>query len=75
MTFVEEGTQFGRVAFSIYPHPDLLDDLRHKLLTARMVFAHQGCWPNWLKDIEGKKIEIYPRPPEVATIRDRIGQA
>jgi len=63
MTFVEEGKlNLGEKLFTIYPHPDLLDDPRHKLLTARMLFGHQGCWPNWLDDFEEKKLKFIQDP-------------
>lgn len=33
--------------YKYYPHPDLLDDERHKLITARIILSHTSGLPNW----------------------------
>jgi CubicO group peptidase (beta-lactamase class C family) len=63
MTFVEEGKlDLDQPLYTIYPHPDLLDDPRHKLLTARMLLSHQGGLPNWREDLEDEKINFIQDP-------------
>lgn len=63
MTFVEEGKlDLDKPLYTSYPHPDLLDDPRHKLLTARMLLSHQGGLPNWREDSEDKKLRFIQDP-------------
>lgn len=42
--------QLDKPLYEYYPHPDLLNDPRHKLITARMVLSHHTGLPNWRSD-------------------------
>lgn len=51
MTFVADGRlDLDRPLADYLPHPDLGDDPRSRLLTARMVLSHQTGLPNWRDD-------------------------
>lgn len=63
MTFVESGQlDLDTPLYQIYPHPDLLDDPRHQLLTARMLLTHTSGLPNWREDFEDKKLKFIQDP-------------
>jgi CubicO group peptidase (beta-lactamase class C family) len=63
MTFVESGQlDLDTPLYQIYPHPDLLDDSRHQLLTARMLLTHSSGLPNWREDFEDKKLKFIQDP-------------
>ena len=59
MTYVEDGTlDLDKPLYEYFPHPDLLDDERHKKITARMILSHRSGLPNWRENEEGGKLRI-----------------
>lgn len=47
--------------YKYLPYPDIEDDARYKLITARMVLCHKTGFPNWRPDYTGKlKLEFTP---------------
>ncbi|NRA29915.1 MAG: beta-lactamase family protein [Parvularculaceae bacterium] len=49
---------------SYWPHPDLADDPRAELFTARMVLTHQTGLPNWRSDSPSGELTIGFEPGE-----------
>ncbi len=48
MRLVEQGLlDLDTPLYTYLPHPDLLHDKRHQLITARMVLSHSTGLPNW----------------------------
>jgi len=44
--------------FTYLPNPDIAQDERYKLITARMVLTHTTGFPNWRRFNEDKKLDI-----------------
>jgi CubicO group peptidase (beta-lactamase class C family) len=62
MKMVEKGLlDLDTPLYKYLPYPDIEDDPRYKLITARMVLCHKTGFPNWRPDYTGKlKIEFTP---------------
>lgn len=44
--------------YKYLPHPDIQDDERYKLITAKMVLSHSSGFPNWRFLNKGNKLDI-----------------
>lgn len=65
MTFVADGSlDLDRPLADYLPHPDLADDPRSRLLTARMVLSHQTGLPNWRDDEPEGRLHLRFTPGE-----------
>lgn len=65
MTFVANGSlDLDRPLADYLPHPDLADDPRSRLLTARMVLSHQTGLPNWRDDEPERRLHFRFTPGE-----------
>ena len=62
MKMVEKGLlELDTPLYEYLPYPDIEDDPRYKLITARMVLCHTTGFPNWRPNYTGKlKIEFTP---------------
>jgi CubicO group peptidase (beta-lactamase class C family) len=62
MRMVEKGLlDLDTPLYKYMPYPDIEDDARYKLITARMVLCHKTGFPNWRPNYTGKlKIEFTP---------------
>lgn len=65
MTFVADGSlDLDRPLADYLPHPDLADDPRSRLLTARMVLSHRTGLPNWRDDEPDGRLHFRFTPGE-----------
>lgn len=65
MTFVADGSlDLDRPLADYLPHPDLADDPRSRLLTARMVLSHRTGLPNWRDDEPEGRLHLRFTPGE-----------
>lgn len=65
MTFVtDDSLDLDRPLADYLPHPDLADDPRSRLLTARMVLSHQTGLPNWREDEQEGRLHFRFTPGE-----------
>jgi len=62
MKMVEKGLlDLDTPLYKYLPYPDIADDPRYKLITARMVLCHKTGFPNWRPNYTGKlTIEFTP---------------
>jgi CubicO group peptidase (beta-lactamase class C family) len=59
MKMVEHGIlNLDQPLYTYLPYPDIADDDRYKLITARMVLCHMSGFPNWRILNEDKKLDI-----------------
>ncbi|GAB5554744.1 MAG: serine hydrolase domain-containing protein [Saprospiraceae bacterium] len=59
LKYVEEGQlDLDRPLYEYSTYPDLVEDDRHKKITARMVLSHRSGLPNWRENEPGKKLKI-----------------
>ncbi len=59
MTFVERGDlKLDTPLYTYLPHPDLSNDERSKLITARMVLSHRSGLPNWRELVKDSVLRI-----------------
>ena len=65
MKLVEEGKlDIDKPLFEYLEYPDLGDDERAKVITARMVLSHQTGLPNWRKDRQSNTLKFSFDPNE-----------
>jgi CubicO group peptidase (beta-lactamase class C family) len=62
MRMVDKGLlDLDKPLYKYLPYPDIEDDPRYKLITARMVLCHKTGFPNWRPNYTGKlKLEFTP---------------
>jgi CubicO group peptidase (beta-lactamase class C family) len=59
MTFVERGDlKLDTPLYTYLPHPDLSNDERSKLITARMILSHRSGLPNWRELMKDSVLNI-----------------
>jgi len=59
MIFVEDGLlDLDKPLYTYLPFPDIAQDERYKLITARMVLSHTSGLPNWRRDEPEKKLTL-----------------
>lgn len=63
MKMVEKGLlNLDTPLYHYLPYPDIEDDERYKLITARMVLSHTSGFPNWRFQNPDKKLDIKFEP-------------
>ncbi|RAJ95860.1 CubicO group peptidase (beta-lactamase class C family) [Larkinella arboricola] len=60
----EKVLDLDKPLYHYLPYPDVADDERYKLITARMVLSHRSGFPNWRKNRRSRQLPMIGTPGE-----------